>query len=380
MAQALLGREAQTMSLLGLATNTLRVMATGDLSFDFDRIRFDYRGLPWKKRINWLKTELAYVLKSTRVWGYPTHLQMEPASGCNLRCPMCYITTHDIKDGRMSMPGFKKVMDELGDYLLLLHFWGWGEPFLNPDIFDMVKYARAKGIKVITSTNGHLLDNEAVITKLIDSGLDVVVFALDGPKQDIYREYRREGNFDKALRNLRLLIDTRNRLGAPSPTVNLRMVVTNKNEDQIPRMKSLAEEIGVDVFSLKTLGSHDNDPLFEKSLPHDHTYRRFRYDSRGRPIRKTNQCKRMWNHPIVYHDGTATVCVYHLLEELPVGNAFADASDGFAGLWFSTEYKRLRKQFLAFRKGAEGSLDRCRSCNLNYTNSADYVSHAFYLR
>jgi MoaA/NifB/PqqE/SkfB family radical SAM enzyme len=51
-------------------------------------------------------------------------------------------------------PGlFRKVIDEIGDNLFILYLWNWGEPFLNPAIYEMIAYARGKGIKVVTDNN-----------------------------------------------------------------------------------------------------------------------------------------------------------------------------------------------------------------------------------
>ena len=45
-----------------------------------------------------------------------------------------------------------KIVDEIEDYLLFLVMWEWGEPFLNPELPDMLRYASDKGIKTVTST------------------------------------------------------------------------------------------------------------------------------------------------------------------------------------------------------------------------------------
>lgn len=353
----------------------LKVFFTKKLTVDFDRIEFHYENLPIKKLWNWFKAEIGYVFKLKNVYAYPTHLQLEPSSTCNLRCPMCYITTHKIKAGLLSLDNFKKLMDEVGDYLLLLHFWGWGEPFLNKDIFSMIKYARKKGVKVVTSTNG-LLFNDESIDQLIDSKLDALIFALDGVDQETYDKFRCGGDFSKAVENLRSLIKRRDQRGYSLPKVNLRMVVTRENEDQISEMKELAKELGVDIFSLKTLGSHDNSSVWEKSIPQEPSYRRFSYDDQGVPIRKNNQCKRMWHHPFIHHEGTTTVCSYHLLEGFSVGNAFAN-DNVFSKIWFGKELKNARKCFLKFLLTNESEPLICQDCYVNYTNAVDYVSHAF---
>jgi len=37
---------------------------------------------------------------------------------------------------------FKKVMDECGPYLWELDLFNWGEPFLNRQLFEMVRYSK----------------------------------------------------------------------------------------------------------------------------------------------------------------------------------------------------------------------------------------------
>jgi MoaA/NifB/PqqE/SkfB family radical SAM enzyme len=265
--------------------------------------------------------------------------------------------------------------------MLFLHFWGWGEPFMNKDIYRMIRYAREKGLKVITSTNGHFLSSEEDIDSLIGSGLDAIIFAMDGADRETYEKFRRRGDFDKMLDNLRLLVKRRMEKGAGSPAINLRMVVTKENEDQISRMREFAASVGVDMLSLKTLGSHDDETLWNESIPRNYEYRRYEYDDAGEAIRKRNTCKRMWHHPFIYCDGTVALCCYHLAGEVPVGNAFASNGDGFSKVWFGQEYRRARAGFMAFRGGnGHSGPERCRTCNTNYTNNWDYVSHAFYLR
>ena len=76
-------------------------------------------------------------------------------------------------------------------------------------------------------------------------------------------------------------------------------------------MRELAEKIGVDMLTLKTLCSFDNKTEGETLVPCNREYRRFEYDDKGKPIRKKNSCKKMWNHPTVYLDGTVVPCDYY---------------------------------------------------------------------
>ena len=354
----------------------LKAFTTRRLVVIFDKVDFTYTGLSWKKIFNWFVAELSYVFKSSKVFAYPTHLQLEPVCGCNLRCPMCYIVTHDLTPGFLKLDHFRKLIDEVCEYVLFLHFWGWGEPFLHKDIYDMIRYAKQRGIKVITSTNGHFFENEEKADQLIDSGLDVLIFALDGADRETYEKYRKKGDFERVIRGLKLLVKRKADRGTSFPRINLRMVVTKENEDQIPEMMNLAKDLGVDIFSLKTLSRHDQDSSWEDSLPSDQSYLRFEYGTDGQPIRKKNTCKKMWNHVTVFQDGNVFPCDYHVNDTTSMGNAFDGEGSSFKRVWFGDNFRKFRSRFTS------GDLTglRCESCDLNYVSTDHYVSHAFFLK
>lgn len=351
----------------------LKTLATRRLVITFDKVDFTYTHLSWKRRRNWFLAELSYLFKSKKSWAYSTHLQVEPTNDCNLRCPLCHIVTDNKPRGFLHLDDFKKLIDEVGDYLLFLQFWGWGEPFLNKDFISMIRYAKDKGIKIITSTNGHFFENDKNLDNLIDSGLDVLIFALDGVDKETYEKYRQKGDFEKAVQGLRLLLQRREKCGTSFPLINLRMLVTRDNEDQVSQMRSLAENMGVDVLTLKTLCSFDNKAKWESIVPCNQEYRRFKYDDEGQPIKIKNLCKKPWNHPTVYRDGTVIPCDYYTGEDFSLGNVFTNDGIRFRRIWFGKEFQQFRTNFLK-----EECKDlRCGDCSLNYANVDRCVSHVF---
>ena len=94
---------------------------------------------------------------------YPTHIDIEVVSQCQLRCPMCWTTyLPDNIKGKMKYDIFQKIVDEVagkGVYSIRL---SWrGESLLHPDIIKMVKYVKEKGIpEVAFLTNAGRLDNK----------------------------------------------------------------------------------------------------------------------------------------------------------------------------------------------------------------------------
>ncbi len=119
-----------------------------------------------KKVANGILTEGSVSFKPTMPWGMPTVLQLRPTSRCNLHCRVCPVGMGlDRPTGDMDLPLFQRIIDELGEYLLLIMFWDWGEPFLNPHAYEMIRYARCAGIKVVCSTNGHVLPLAATLAR-----------------------------------------------------------------------------------------------------------------------------------------------------------------------------------------------------------------------
>ena len=116
--------------------------------------------LTFRRIWNAYKVFLSYFLtKWTRrpiQWGMPFTVSLEPTTACNLRCPECPsgLRAFTRPTGNLKEDFFRKTIDELHQELMYLIFYFQGEPYINPNFLDMVKYAHDKGIYTITSTKG----------------------------------------------------------------------------------------------------------------------------------------------------------------------------------------------------------------------------------
>ena len=119
----------------------------------------------------WIMTKLVssfYVTKWTKKpiqWGLPMTISVEPTTACNLRCPECPsgLRAFTRPTGNLKADFFKNTINELYKDLVYLIFYFQGEPYINPNFLDMVKYANEKGIYTITSTNGHFLNDKNIL-------------------------------------------------------------------------------------------------------------------------------------------------------------------------------------------------------------------------
>ena len=144
--------------------------------------------------------------KKQYVSHYPLHVDIELASVCDLKCPMCYTISPEFKKKvnakLMEYELFTKLVDECaagGVYSIRLSFRG--ESFLHKRIVDCVRYAKQKGIKeVSTLTNGLRLD-EKMFEQMMDVGIDWITISFDG-LGETYEQIRRPAKYERALEKI----------------------------------------------------------------------------------------------------------------------------------------------------------------------------------
>jgi len=332
--------------IIGKATRTLKTLLTRKIQIECDGIPYLFSNVPLKKIKNWLFVESSLLFKPERPWGWPTHLQVEPTNLCNLKCPLCPVTEGLRRPkGHMELDLFKKFIDEVGDFAFLIILWDWGEPFLNPAVYEMISYAKRKGIKLVSSTNGHIFAKAEQAENLVNSGLDSLIFAVDGITQDTYEGYRKSGDLDTLIQGIRNVVEAKRSLESKTPLVNFRFIPMRHNEQDLAGLKDFARSLGVDVLTIKTLNPHcesvrEEDKAF---IPQDTFYQRFKYDQEGeRYRRKRNPCKALWNNPIIHWDGKISPCTYDPHDDYTVGDF---ASGKFKDIWWGPDLREMRRLF-----------------------------------
>jgi radical SAM protein with 4Fe4S-binding SPASM domain len=302
---------------------------------------------------------LSKITKRNIVIGYPFMMMLEPTNICNLRCPLC-ITGSKLmtrEDGVMAFENYKKLIDETGDHLVHLTLWSQGEPFVNRDFIDMVQYAQKKGIKTLTSTNGHFLIENA--EKIIESGLSVLIVAVDGASQETYEQYRVNGKFEKVYHGLIAVSEAKKKLKSKTPEIELQFIIMKHNEHEIDKIRDLAIECGVQVLSFKTAQVYTKEQA-HKFLPENEKYRRYEFTEDGEMKTKSeevNFCRWVLLCPVINWDGTVSPCCFDKNAEYGLGNVFTNG--GMKKIWKSEEYAKFRQQVLTKRK----EIPICSNCS-----------------
>ncbi|MEZ5290872.1 MAG: radical SAM protein [Vicinamibacterales bacterium] len=126
---------------------------------------------------------------------------------CNLACPTCFRWTAKPDEHELTAQEWIDAMGKLKRWLgaFNLTFTG-GEPFLRPDVLDVIRYASANGIMTTIVSNGSLID-KALARRIVESGLDGLTISLNSLTPEVHNKTRgTNAAFDEvmtALANMR---------------------------------------------------------------------------------------------------------------------------------------------------------------------------------
>ena len=320
--------------------------------------------LTWRRIWNGIKVVSSfYVSRITHKpiqWGYPVAISFEPTTSCNLRCPECPsgLRAFTRPTGMLKKDFFSQTIDEIHKELLYLIFYFQGEPFLNPDFLEMVKYASKKGIYTATSTNAHYLTDE-VAKKTVLSGLDRLIISIDGTTQDVYKQYRVGGNLDKVIQGAKNIVKWKKELKSKTPFVFFQFLVVKPNEHQIEDIKRLAKEIGVDQVRFKTAQVYDYETDPNQLIPTIDQYSRYKKNADGAYIAKNklaNRCWKLHHANVITWDGLVVPCCFDKDAMHQLGNL---KNQSFKTIWHNENYQQFRREIMKSRK----HIDICANCS-----------------
>jgi len=332
--------------------------------------------------INLLKTirSLFYMMREDGI-AYPYKLTMESTAICNLKCATCPQNYMKRKKGHLKFETFKKIYDEIRPPYLNLS--GFGEPLMNPDLFKIIKYAKKRGSFIKVDTNGMLLNNKN-ISKLLNSGIDIISNSIDGMDKKTYEKIRIGANFEQVIKNLKKLVMARNKIKSKTE-IHLYFVLQKSNFEQFPDFIRFGDSLGVDSISgcfVKQEGYKKNkqigiEKIDKKKLYHlaeelkklkktikanlevdeiiDDIYNWEK--KRGRIKSKFVPCYMCWYDPFITWDGiVAPCCLAAADKHIVIGDA---TKQHFNKIWNSEKMKKFRKMVATKRTGF------CENCEVD---------------
>lgn len=285
-----------------------------------------------------LGAELA--LRRTRMHARPLVTKIEPTNFCNFQCPGCRTGSGEDTSprGQIAWDDYVQIVDKTARTSFKLILYMWGEPFINKNIFRMIEYAGTKNLGVQISTNLNVFRPEIDAPKLVASGLEHMIVALDGITQEVYEKYRIGGKVDKVIRGVEAVMAERKRQKRKFPFVELQYIVFPHNRHQMQEVQELAGRLGVDRLTFIVSKTR------EEAMVED-----------GQAV-KPEKCHALWTMACFNWDGSFSPCCDSVDDSF--GNGLRE---DFGALWNSPKMQASRSLMTNHpRTGVASKCSRCR--------------------
>ncbi len=265
---------------------------------------FYFKKLSFHRAFNSFLVIISYYLSKISgkvfLWGQPIVFTIEPSSVCQLSCPECLCGQGKIVRGStfVDVVLFKKIIHQIKRKSSIVNLFFQGEPFLHPQIFDLIKVVHDSGLVSVISTNAQGITNE-MVARIIDSKLDILIVSVDGDSQDAFEKYRKGGHFESLVITMKDLV-TEKKFKKSSLSLVAQCLITKDTEPNLDKIKRWTKEIGF-KFKSKTIqiySSKDESELLPSA----------KFNRYAQKRSQINYCRRLWTHMVVLCDGRIVPC------------------------------------------------------------------------
>ena len=309
----------------------------------------------------------------------PVCLYLEVTNECNLACKTCPITFGKVEEpATLSLEQVKRLVSQLPTVArVVLH--GVGEPLLNRELPQIIRWLKDTGIYVLFNSNGTIM-NRRWQRELIDSGLDEIRISLDAATPETFARVRGKPLFGVIIRNIKGLVALKVERGSLNPLVSLWLTGLRETLQELPDFIRLAHALGIDRIYLQRLVYWEAENQGQMARPDQSLFVSLRkeeeeiirlaselavnlgvsFEASGATspaasliTREKEQpwsaCMRPWTLMYISARGSAFPCCIAPfstkdLSSLSLGNAF---SRDLATIWNGEKYQEFRRRLLS---------------------------------
>lgn len=270
----------------------------------------------------------------------PFMILIEPTLRCSMKCKFCDLSSDTTypKEVELSLGQWKRILKEIRDYSDLIRdiFISGGEPFLRPDMCDIIEYAHSLGLGTRAITIGAFCD-KTVCDRLLKSPMRWLKFSLHSTDECIHDWLTGRKCFSRTVSAIKYL-RSNNYVGK----IGILTTVWNGNVHELGDIAKFATEIGVDsVFYRPLFGNTKAVRLF------------------GEPASLSPEC-------VVQDTGALYLAIENLKELKHQGVPIADTS---------RQLDLIVKQAKGVNKGVEGCRMMYESIYVRPDGSVEVCGH-----
>lgn len=321
----------------------------------------------------------------------PSFIQIDITNNCNNNCIGCWCNSPLLGERRLppeiksqSLP-FKVIRSFLDDVAQMgakeIYYAGGGEPFMHPQIMDILEYTKKKGLVCYVNTNFTLIDKK-IAKELMDLEVDHLTVSVWAGTPVAYTKThpnKNESTFHQIKDTLTYLNSLKGNI--KKPYIKVYHVISNMNYNEMFEMVDFALETkseSLEFTVIDTIPNATDSLLLNKNqveeavrkcnalksridkgefknklevLNFERFYRRIssrlaeegQYD---RDLLDGLPCYVGWTFTRILADGNVNSCLKS--HRFPVGNIYEQK---FSKIWNSAKQKEFRKNALKSKEG-----------------------------
>lgn len=263
----------------------------------------------------------------------PRYMQIETTIICQAKCWFCPQKKATRRPLVMDMAVIEKILDETKGLGITYRPFILNEPFADkrmPEIIKMIK--KDSTARVEFNSNGELV-TPAIAEKVLDAGVDVMRFSVDGITKQTFDETRGI-NFDKVYAHVGNFLERARTTNHPVK-IEVRMIRLPGTENEQKEFKKYWEDRGAQVVFTDL----------------------YSYPWEGQTESIAKPCMKILDETFIYVDGRVTLCCWDSAERAIVGDV---KTENLLDIWNGKKMKEYR-DLLAY--GKRKDINLCSKCD-----------------
>jgi len=314
--------------------------------------------------------------------------QIHPTNKCNLRCIFCDVPIRYKDHVDLSDEKFISITKDLITLKPeIVTISGGGEPLLRTNlVMRIMKMLNEAGIKSEIITNGTFVSKKLLST-ILDCAIlyRVSVHSVSVKKDEILRGVKNSLNL--SFKSIKILSEMKRKARKEDPKIEIVMVVTKHNVEEIEKMIKKAPKIGVNKISLRIVHKYGE---FLKPTPEQMNYLKrnlkkykkiaqevgIEFDQDfipeevfevERPKKKSRNygplCMLPFTELVVFADGRVAPCCNFIIEPLGTTGVDSVLRKSLVDVWYGKEFNKLRK--IVEKRNLKQLPKTCRECSID---------------
>jgi hypothetical protein len=272
---------------------------------------------------------------------HPKYIQIETTIVCNASCPFCPHKTLTRRPRRMEDSVWKKIIDDTRGLGITYRPFLINEPFSDNRLCEIMRYIRQDDTAMIElNSNGELLKEEKAL-EVLEIGIDIIRFSIDGYSREAFEKSRVGVDFDKAVERTARFIELAGQKGGAG-FVEVRMIDMPHNKHEHQDFIDFWSRTGASTVITELYNWPWDPGVTAVALP----------------------CKKVLNEMFFYVNGKATLCCWDSHERGVIGDV---NQDSVLDIWNGEVNRRFRE---SLSQGRRAEILLCSRCDA-------YKNHQF---